>query len=69
MNTMEYQVTGMTCSHCETSVREEVGEIEGVDGIEVSADTGRLTVTAAANVTDDAIIAAVEEAGYSAVRL
>ena len=49
MNTMEYQVTGMTCSHCETSVREEVGEIEGVDGIEVSADTGRLTVTAAAN--------------------
>lgn len=68
MSTAEYQVTGMTCSHCEMSVREEVGQIAGVDQIEVSAQTGRLVVTASAPLDDAAVLAAVDEAGYSAVR-
>lgn len=69
MTTTEYQVTGMTCAHCEMSVREEVGEIAGVDGVEVSAQTGRLVVSAAQPVDDAAVLAAVDEAGYSAVRV
>jgi len=64
----EYEVTGMTCAHCEASVREEVGEIDGVTGIEVSAQTGRLVVTADRDLDDAAVIAAVEEAGYQAAR-
>ncbi len=68
MSTTEYQVTGMTCGHCEMSVREEVGQIAGVDQIEVSAQTGRLVVTASAPLDDAAVLAAVDEAGYSAVR-
>ncbi|HWK76469.1 heavy-metal-associated domain-containing protein [Microbacterium sp.] len=68
MSTTEYQVTGMTCGHCEMSVREEVGQVAGVDAIEVSAQTGRLVVTASAPLDDAAILAAVDEAGYSAVR-
>lgn len=68
MSTIEYQVTGMTCGHCEMSVREEVGQIAGVDGIEVSAQTGKLVVTASAPVADADVLAAVDEAGYSAVR-
>jgi copper chaperone len=64
----EYQVTGMTCGHCEMSVREEVGQVAGVEGIQVSAQTGRLIVTAAQHVDDAAVLAAVSEAGYSAVR-
>ncbi|MFZ2242347.1 MAG: heavy-metal-associated domain-containing protein [Gordonia amarae] len=67
--TTEYQVTGMTCGHCEMSVREEVGEVPGVDGIEVSAKTGRLVVTGDRTVDDAAVLAAVDEAGYSAVRI
>lgn len=67
MSTTEFQVTGMTCGHCEMSVREEVEKIDGVDGIEVSAQTGRLVVTSAAPVDADAVIAAVDEAGYRAV--
>lgn len=63
----EYQVTGMTCGHCEMSVREEVGEIAGVTGVEVSAQTGRLVVTAEGDLDDAKVLAAVEEAGYSAV--
>lgn len=63
----EYQVTGMTCGHCELSIREEVSEIPGVQGIEVSAQTGKLVVSGADAIDDAKVLAAVEEAGYSAV--
>ena len=68
MATNEYQVTGMTCGHCEMSIREEVAEIAGVDDIQVSAQTGRLVVTTSRSVEHEQILAAVAEAGYSAVR-
>ncbi|MFS2243208.1 heavy-metal-associated domain-containing protein [Microbacterium sp. OR16] len=67
MSTTEFQVTGMTCGHCEMSVREEVEKIAGVESIDVSAQTGRLVVTSVAAVDADAVIAAVDEAGYHAV--
>ncbi len=38
--TTEYQVTGMSCGHCESAIRAEVSEIAGVTGIEVSARPG-----------------------------
>jgi copper chaperone CopZ len=66
---IEYQVTGMTCGHCEMSVREEVGEVPGVEKIDVSAATGRLVVTASQPVEDAAVLAAVSDAGYQAVRV
>jgi copper chaperone len=65
--TTEYAVTGMTCGHCESAVRAEVGAIGPVTRVDVSAATGRLAVTAAAPVDDAAVLAAVEEAGYEAV--
>lgn len=68
MATNEYQVTGMTCGHCEMSVREEVGQVAGVEGIQVSAQAGTLIVTGSDAIDDAKILAAVEEAGYSAVR-
>jgi copper chaperone len=68
MSTTEYQVTGMTCGHCEMSVREEVSQIAGVEGIEVSAKTGKLVVTATVPLADADVLAAVDEAGYSAIR-
>lgn len=67
MGTTEFQVTGMTCGHCEVAVREEVSKISGVDGVEVSAKTGSLTVSSAAPVDAAAVLAAVDEAGYQAV--
>lgn len=67
-STTDFQVTGMTCGHCEMSVREEVGEVPGVTGIEVNHETGLLRVGSEAPVDESAVLAAVEEAGYSAVR-
>lgn len=66
--TTEYQVTGMSCGHCEGAIRSEVSEIDGVTGIEVSAQTGRLAVTVERPVDDAAVLAAVDEVGYTAVR-
>ena len=66
--TNEFQVTGMTCGHCEMSVREEVGELFGVTDIQVSAQTGRLVVTSEEPLDDAQVLTAVEDAGYSAVK-
>ena len=56
MSTTEYQVTGMTCGHCEMSVREEVSEIPGAEVVEVSSATGKLVVSG--DVDDAALEAA-----------
>lgn len=68
MASNNYQVTGMTCGHCEMSVREEVGEVAGVEEVEVSAQTGKLVVSSSGEIDDAKVLAAVEEAGYTAVR-
>ncbi|MDQ4085742.1 MAG: heavy-metal-associated domain-containing protein [Actinomycetota bacterium] len=63
-DTRHYTVTGMTCAHCVSSVTEEVQEIPGVESVEVLLESGALTVTSTRPVDDDAVRAAVEEAGY-----
>ena len=63
-----YTVTGMTCGHCEAAVREEVGELPGVDEVTVSSDTGRLDLLVSEPIDDAVVIAAVDEAGYVAER-
>ncbi len=62
--TSTYTVTGMTCGHCVASVTEEVTEIPGVENVEVDLPTGAVTITSAEPLDDDAVRAAVEEAGY-----
>jgi copper chaperone CopZ len=68
MNTTTYAVAGMTCGHCEGSVRAEVAKIDGVTAIDVSAASGSLVVSSDVALDDAAVLAAVDEAGYSAVR-
>ena len=62
--TRTYNVTGMTCAHCVSSVTEEVQEIPGVENVDVVLETGAVTVTSSQSLDDDAVRAAVEEAGY-----
>ena len=67
MTEKTYTVEGMTCSHCVTSVREEVSEVEGVTGVDVDLATGRLVVRGE-EVSDTAVGGeAVAEAGYELV--
>ena len=60
----EYTVHGMTCGHCVLSVTEEVGEVAGVDAVDVDLASGRMVVRGDA--APEAVRAAVAEAGYEA---
>ncbi|MDP0396770.1 heavy-metal-associated domain-containing protein [Tsukamurella strandjordii] len=62
-----YTVTGMTCGHCASSVREEISEIGGVTGVDVNVETGAVTVASEGELTRDQVEAAVTEAGYTLV--
>ncbi|MDA0634983.1 heavy-metal-associated domain-containing protein [Nonomuraea sp. MCN248] len=67
MTTSTYTVKGMTCGHCVSSVKEEVGEVAGVTSVEVELKSGRLTVVSDGPVDQEKISGAVEEAGYELV--
>ncbi|KDN77256.1 copper-transporting ATPase [Streptomyces olindensis] len=59
-----YAVSGMSCGHCKATLTKVIGELDGVSGVEVDLDTGRVTVTSAAEPDDAAIAEVVDEAGY-----
>ncbi|MGV9557791.1 heavy-metal-associated domain-containing protein [Streptomyces sp. NPDC003522] len=62
--TTVYQVSGMTCGHCEGAVSREISALDGVTAVTAVAGTGEVTVTSAAPLDEDAVRAAVDEAGY-----
>jgi copper ion binding protein len=64
MSIATYTVKGMTCGHCVSSVKEEVGGVAGVTSVEVDLASGLVTVSSGAPVEEAKIAAAVEEAGY-----
>jgi copper chaperone len=67
----EVLVTGMTCGHCASSVREELSELDGVAAVSIDlipGGTSRVTVHATAPLDDVAIAAAITEAGYEVAK-
>ncbi|MEV4422147.1 heavy-metal-associated domain-containing protein [Patulibacter sp. NPDC049589] len=58
-----YRVQGMTCGHCELSVREEVEELGGVESAVADRANGTLIVGGSA--PHDEIRRAVKTAGYT----
>ena len=64
--TTTYSVQGMTCGHCASAVSEEVSALAGVRSVEVDLVAGGLStvrVVSEAPLTDDAVAAALDEAG------
>ena len=66
MSTRTYPVSGMTCGHCVSAVRSEVSQVTGVQEVSVDLEQGTITVTGD-QVDDQAVAAAVDEAGYAVV--
>ena len=60
----ELTVTGMSCEHCEETVEDALGEVDGVTG--VAADNEANAVIVEGDAAHDALVAAVEDAGYDA---
>jgi copper chaperone CopZ len=67
MSQTVYNVSGMTCGHCESAVTKEVTAIPGVTSVTAVAATGLLTVASEQPLDDAAVRAAVDEAGYELV--
>lgn len=64
MTTSTYHVSGMTCGHCVSAVKAELGKLDGVTDVEVDLATGKVTVTSDTELDAATVEAAVDEAGY-----
>lgn len=62
--TSEITVLGMTCEHCVNRVSGELSELPGVSDVRIDLASGRVTISSAGVLSDDAVRDAVEEAGY-----
>jgi len=65
--TATYRVDGMTCGHCVGAVTAELSKLDGVTEVDVTLETGAVAVTSDAQLEEDAVRAAVDEAGYELV--
>lgn len=64
---MEITVKGMMCGHCEAHVKKALEQIEGIKEAVADHNNDLVTLTLEGEVSQDAIKAAVEEAGYEFV--
>ncbi|MFZ4517839.1 MAG: heavy-metal-associated domain-containing protein [Microthrixaceae bacterium] len=62
MATVTYSVPGISCDHCKAAIESEVSGVEGVQ--RVAVDVAAKTVTVDGTARDDALRAAIDEAGY-----
>lgn len=60
----KYNITGMSCAACQAHVEKAVSKVHGVDSVSVSLLTNSMGVEGSAS--SEAIVKAVEDAGYGA---
>ena len=66
MASATYQITGMTCEHCARAVTTELTGLAGVTGVSVDLVPGGMsavTVTSETPLAEQAVAAALDEAG------
>jgi copper chaperone len=62
---IQLKIQGMTCGHCVMGVKQALAAVPGVEGaVDVDLKTGQASVDGSADPA--ALIAAVEEEGFSA---
>ena len=66
-DTTIYSVPGMSCGHCRAAIIDEVSAVPGVRQVDVDLDT-KLVRISGENFDDATLVAAIDEAGYEAVR-
>ncbi|MEE1011623.1 MAG: metal-transporting ATPase, partial [Acutalibacteraceae bacterium] len=63
------KIEGMMCGHCEARVKKTLEEIDGVDFADVNHETDTAIVTLTADVSNETLINAVEEQGYTVIEI
>ena len=68
-HTMEktVKIKGMMCPHCEAHVKKALEALDGVDAAAPSHEAGNAVLTLSADVSEEAIKKAIEDAGYEYV--
>lgn len=64
MTPLVIKVTGMSCEHCATAVRTEIGSLPGVTDVDVDVASGEVKIVADPVPDEAALRAAVDAAGY-----
>ena len=62
-------VEGMGCMNCVHHVKEALEGLDGVSNADVSLEKYSALITLTQDVSDTAIIAAIEEAGYDVAKI
>ncbi|MFE4367898.1 heavy-metal-associated domain-containing protein [Streptomyces sp. NPDC056835] len=62
--TAVYEVAGMTCGHCKSTLTKAIGDLDGVLSVDVDVPAGRVSVTTGGEPDDAEIAKVVDEAGY-----
>jgi len=65
LNNLIYRVDGMSCDHCKVAVTGEVSQVAGVRHVDIDLESKLVTVEGT-DVDADAVVAAIDEAGYDA---
>jgi copper chaperone len=60
--TTTYAVPGVSCAHCTAAITAEVERVDRVEGVDV--DLATKTVTVRGGASREAVVAAIDEAGY-----
>ncbi len=66
VTTHTYTVEGMSCQHCVDAITGEVTKLDGVSAVDVDLDAKTVAVSGDP-LDDDAVAAAIDEAGYTVV--
>ena len=64
MTRKTFAVTGMSCTGCEKNVEDALAAVEGVSNVEADHEADSVAVDVDANIADDALTAAIRDAGY-----
>jgi copper chaperone len=62
-----YLTPGISTGHCQAAITEELAQLDGINSVAVDLEARIVRVTAE-RIEDAAVIAAIHEAGYDAVR-
>ena len=65
--TLTYKIDGMSCDHCRAAITSAISRVPGVESVEVDLQT-KLVQVSGESVDDDAVTAAIDDAGYDASR-
>ena len=67
MTIERFQVPDISCQHCVNAITKEVSALSGVEQVQVNLTEKLVTVAHSDQITTEAIVAAINQAGYDEV--